>query len=93
MPLFKAAIKKITPLVPEMIEITDHYVIYKKRKIYFLGYDTTAIPISKIHSIEINANVTSTELIIQSVDDDIIKARRFALEDTLEIKLLIESQL
>lgn len=94
MSLFKAAVKKsVTPIIPEMIEITDRYVIFKKRKIHFLGYETTTIPFSKIFSIEINANVTSTELIIQSVEEDIIKAYRFAVEDTIKIKQLTESQL
>ena len=94
MPQFKAAVKKsVTPIIPEMIEITDRYVIHKKRKRYFPGYETITIPFSKIFSIEINANVTSTVLIIQSVEEDIIKAHRFALEDTIKIKQLIESQL
>ena len=94
MSIFKAAFTRgASPINPEMIEITDKFVIYKKRRIYLIGYDTIMIPISKISSVEINTGLIGSEIIIQSFGESTIKAHRFALNDAKEIKRLIENQL
>jgi hypothetical protein len=39
MPVFTAAITiGASPINPDTIEITDRFVVYKKRKIYLIGY-------------------------------------------------------
>jgi len=49
MALFKAAVTRgANPINPDTIEITGRSVIYKKRRIYLIGYDTIVIPFSKI---------------------------------------------
>ena len=94
MSVFKAAFTRgASPINPEIIEVTDKFVIYKKRKIYLIGYDTIMIPISKISSVEINTGLIGTEIIIQSFGEGTITAHRFSLNNAKEIKRLIESQL
>jgi len=94
MPLFKASITRgASPLNPDTIEITDRFVVFKKRKIYLIGYDTLMIPFSKISSVEINTGIIGTDLTISSFGEETINARRFSLKDAKEIKRLIENQL
>ena len=94
MPLFKAAITRGASLInPDTIEITDNTVIYKKRRIYLIGYDTILIPFSKISSVEINTGVIGTDIIIRSFGEGIITGHRFALNDAKEIKQVIESHM
>jgi hypothetical protein len=82
-----------SPINPDTIEITDNSVIYKKRRIYLIGYDTILIPYSKVSSVEINSGVIGTEIIIHSFGEGTIHGHRFALEDAIEIKRLIENRL
>ena len=46
-----------SPINPDTIEITNTSVIYKKRKLYLIGYDTILIPFTKISSVEINTGI------------------------------------
>jgi hypothetical protein len=94
MTVFKAAFSRgASPINPDVIEITDNSVIYKKRRIYLIGYDTILIPFSKISSVEINTGVVGTDIIIRSFGEGIITGHRFALNDAKEIKQVIESHM
>ena len=91
MPLFTAAITRgANPINPDTIEITDRFVIYKKRRIYLIGYDRISIPFSKIASIELNTGIIGTGITIHSNGLGSIYAHRFTLNDANEIKQLIE---
>ena len=94
MPKFTASfIRGASPINPDTIEITDKYVIYKKRRVYLIGYDKVVIPFSKISSVEINTGIIGTEITITSFGEGIIHAKPFSLNDAEEIKQLIEKQL
>ena len=94
MALFKAAVTRgANPINPDTIEVTDHSVIYKKRRIYLIGYDNILIPFSKISSVEINTGIIGTEITIHSFGLGTITVHRFTLEDAKEIKRLIEQQI
>ncbi|MEI6749174.1 MAG: hypothetical protein WCM93_08440, partial [Bacteroidota bacterium] len=81
MPLFTAAITRgASPINPDTIEITDRFVVYKKRRIYLIGYDTISIPISKISSVEINTGLIGSDITIQSFGEGTIAAHRFTLQ-------------
>jgi hypothetical protein len=82
-----------SPINPEMIEITDQFVIYKKRRIYLIGYDTILMLFSKISSIEINSGIIGTDIIIHSFGLGTIEGHRFALNDAKEIKRLVEERM
>ncbi|MGA3015259.1 MAG: hypothetical protein ABSD71_14620 [Bacteroidales bacterium] len=91
---FRAAITRGASLInPDTIEINDSSVIYKKRRVYLLGYDTILIPFSKISSVELNTSFIGTSITITSFGEGIIAAHRFALNDAKAIKQLIEEQL
>jgi len=94
MAVFKASIiRGASPINPDIIEVTDKFVIYKKRRIYLIGYDTIMIPFSKISSVEINTSIIGTDITIQSFGEGTIKAHRFALNDAKEIKQVIENHM
>ncbi len=94
MTVFKAAITRgANPINPDTIEITDRFAIFKKRRIYLIGYNSIMIPFSKISSVEINTGFIGTKIIIHSFGEDTITAHRFALKDAKQIKRLIENQL
>jgi hypothetical protein len=82
-----------SPINPDTIEITGSSVIYKKRRIYLLGYDSIVIPFLKISSVELNTSLIGTDIIIHSFGEGIIVGHRFALNDAKEIKRLIEDQM
>jgi hypothetical protein len=93
MPLFRAAITRgASPINPDFIEVTDKFVIYKKRRIYLIGYVTISIPKSKVSSIELNTGVIGTDLIITCFGMGTITGHRFTLRDAKEIKRLIETK-
>ncbi len=94
MPLFTAAITRgANPINPDTIEIADRFVIYKKRRIYLIGYDKIVIPFSKIASIEIETGLIGTKITIRSFGLGTITAHPFTLEDANEIKRLIEQNI
>jgi hypothetical protein len=91
MPLFTAAITRgASPINPDTIEINDNSVIYKKRRIYLVGYDKIIIPFSKIASVEIDTGIIGTRITIHSYGLGTITAHPFTLGDANEIKRLIE---
>jgi len=94
MSLFTAAITRgASPINPDTIEITDRLVIYKKRRIYLIGYDKIVIPFSKIASIEIDSGIIGTTITIHSYGLGTITAHPFSLDDANEIKQLIEKNI
>lgn len=94
MPIFKAAFTRgASPINPDTIEVTDKFVIYKKRRIYLIGFDKIEIPFSKISSIEISTALIGSDITIHSFGEGTFVGHRFALVDALEIKRLIENQL
>ena len=94
MPKFRSAVTRGGSIInPDRIEITDRSVIYKKRRIYLIGYDKIIIPFSKIASIEINTGIIGTEITIHSYGLGTITAHRFTLMDAKEIKRLIENRI
>lgn len=94
MQIFKAAITRgASPVNPDTIEIDDRYVIYKKRRIYLIGYDKIIIPLSRIASVELNTGIIGTRITIHSFGMGIIDAHPFTLDDANEIKRLIENKL
>ncbi|MGA3013857.1 MAG: PH domain-containing protein [Bacteroidales bacterium] len=82
-----------SPINPDTIEITDNSVIFKKLKIYLLGYDTIVIPFSKISSVELNSSLIGTNITIKSFGEGTIEGHRFSLSDAKEMKRLIEEQM
>jgi len=91
---FKASfIRGANPINPDTIEVTDMSVIYKKRRIYLIGYDQVVIPLTKISSVEINSGLIGTDITITSLGEGIIHAYHFRLSDAAEIKRLIEKKL
>jgi hypothetical protein len=78
---------------PDTIEITDSSVIFKKRKIYLLGYDSILIRFPKISSVELNTSLIGTDIIVHSFGEGTIEGHRFALNDAKEIQRLIEERM
>ena len=93
MPKFTASlIRGASPINPDTIEITYKYIIYKKRRLYLIGYDKIVIPINKVSSVEINTGIIGTEIRITSFGEGIIHSDPFSWSDVEEIKRLIENQ-
>lgn len=91
---FKASILRGASLInPDIIQITDGFVWYKKRRIYLIGYEEQIMKISKVSSVEINTDIIGSKIIIQSYGGSMITGHRFALNDTKEMKRLIEEQM
>jgi hypothetical protein len=91
---FKAAITRgASPINPDTIEITDNSVIFKKLKIYLLGYYSISIRFSKISSVELNTSLIGTDIIVHSFGEGTIEGHRFSLNDAKEIRRLIEEQI
>ena len=86
-------IRGASPINPDTIEVTDKYVIYKKRRRYLIGYDQVIVPINKISSVEINSGLIGSDITITSFGEGIIHGKCFSLSDAEEIKQLIESKL
>jgi len=82
-----------SPINPDMIEVIEQFVIYKKRRIYLIGYDSISMPFSKISSIEINTDIIGTNIIIHGFGLGTIEGHRFSLNDAKEIRRLIEEQI
>lgn len=82
-----------SPINPDTLEITDNSVIFKKRRIYLIGYDTILIPFSKVSSVELNTGVIGTDITIHSFGEGTIVGHCFTLEDGKAIKQMIENQL
>jgi hypothetical protein len=94
MPTFKAAITRgAVPVIRDIIEITDRFFIYRKRKIYLIGFTKVVIPLSKISSIELNSHIIGTDITITSFGTGTITAHRFTLSDANEIKSIIEKRI
>lgn len=92
--IFTAAITGgVSPINPDLIEITNRFVVYKKCNIYLIGCDNISIPFSKISSLEINIGIIGSDITIQSFGKGTITAHRFTLQDAKELKRLIENQL
>jgi len=92
MPIFKAAINRgANPINPDTIEVTDRFVIFKKRRIYLIGYDQVIIPFSKVSSVEIDTGIIGTDITIKSFGEGTIIGHRFTLKDATEIKGLIDN--
>jgi hypothetical protein len=82
-----------SPINPDMIEVIEQFVIYKKRRIYLIGYDSISMPFSKISSIEINTDIIGTDITIHSFGEGTIIGHQFSLNDAKEMKRLIEEQI
>ena len=94
MPQFTAAITRGASIInPDTIEITDKLVIYKKRRIYLIGYDKIVIPLSKVSSIEVDTGIIGTDITIRSFGEGIITGHNFTINDAKEIKNLIEQNI
>jgi hypothetical protein len=94
MSLFKGSILRgSSPINPDTIEVTDDSVIYKKRRIYLIGYDKVIIPFSKISSFEINTDIIGTIITIHSFGLGTIIGHKFSLKDSNKIKQLIEDKI
>jgi hypothetical protein len=90
--IFKSRITRLGPLLtPYVIEVDDNFVTFRKRNSYLLNVDSMSIPISKISSVNVDANILGTEIIITSFGEGEIRAKKFSLSDAKEIKQLIES--
>jgi hypothetical protein len=85
-------IRGASPINPDTIEVTGKYVIYRKRRIYLIGYDQLVILINKISSVEISSGLIGTDITITCFSEGIIHANRFSLSDAEEIKRLIEEK-
>ena len=86
-------IRGASPITPDVIEINKQFVIFKKRKIYLIGYDTILMPFSKISSVELNASLIGTEITIKSFGLGTITGHRFSHTAAKEMKQLIEKEI
>ena len=94
MPLFTAAITRGASIInPDTIEVTDKLVVYKKRRVYLIGYDKISIPLSKVSSIEVDTGIIGTNITIRSFGEGIITGHNFTISDAREIKNLIEQNI
>ena len=94
MTLFKGSVLRGSSIInPDTIEVTENSIIYKKRRIYLIGYDKVIIPFSNISSIEINTDIIGTVITIHSFGLGTIIGRRFSLKDSNRIKQLIEEKI
>jgi hypothetical protein len=92
--IFKSSISRFgSILAPHIIEIDDHFVVYKKRNNNLVNVDIVSIPISKISIIELNSSLVGTDVIIKSVGSGEIRAKNFTLGDAKKIKELIEARM
>lgn len=80
-------------LTPHVIEVLDHFVVYRKRNSNLINVDEISIPISKIAAIELNTSLVGTDVIIKSVGFGEIRAKNFTLSDARQIKKLIEERM
>lgn len=92
--VFKSAVTRGgNVLTPDIIEIHDDVVVYKKRNKILIGFDTITVPISKITSVSLNTSLWGTDIIIRSQGEDVIVGRKFTKSDAREIKKLIEERM
>ena len=92
--VFKSSISRFgSILTPHIIEIDDHFIVYKKRNKNLINVDILSIPISKIAAIELNTALVGTDIIIRSVGLGEIRAKNFTLGDAKQIKELIEARM
>ncbi len=77
-------------LRPDIIEIDDLYITYKKRKDHLLGKYSISIPVLNIVSIEIYKEIWGVQIIIKSYGKSVIIVKGFSLSTAKKIKKLIE---
>ena len=94
MPVFRSSVTRGGSLInPDMVEINNRFVVFKKRKKYLIGYDTILIPMAKISSVELDVHAIGVAITITSFGAGRIFAEHFSLDDAKEIKRLIENRI
>jgi hypothetical protein len=87
---FKSAITRGgNAILPEIINVTDSDVTWKKRNKTLISSDSISIPINSISSVEIDTSLIGTTIKIKSQGQREIIASNFTASDTNEIKKLI----
>ena len=76
---FKSRITRLGPiLTPYIIEVEDGFITFRKRNFYLLNVDSVSIPINKIASVELDAHILGTDIIITSFGAGEIRVKKFA---------------
>mgnify|MGYP001769975658 CR=1 FL=1 len=76
---------------PDNIIINPNSVTFKKRNKNLFNFDEKTIRINNIASVEVNASILGTSIIIKSYGGDEIIGRKFNITDAKEIKKLIDN--
>ena len=77
-------------LRPDVIEITDNYLVYKKRDVNLITVDEKAIPIKEIVEVSIDNHLIGADLILIGRGMGRISVSNFSKGDVRKIKRLIE---
>lgn len=77
-------------LRPDVIEIDQNNVTYKKRNSYLINSDTLSMPLKQVSSVKIDTSIIGTKIIISGTGRSSIVAEKFSKSDAHEIKRTIE---
>jgi len=90
---FTSDITRLGPiLTPYVLEIDDHYVRYSKRNKNLLNKDRITMAIETITSVEVNASLLGTTLIINGFNDRPIVIHSMNIQDAYLAQRVINEQ-
>jgi len=74
---------------PEIINISDLSITWKKRNKYLIGFDTISIARDKTSSVEVQNKIWGADIIITSNGLSEIKAKNFTVADARKIREIL----
>ena len=90
---FTSDITRLGPiLTPYVLEIDDYYVRYSKRNRNLINKDRMSIPIDIISSVDINASLLGTTLIIHGYGTANIEVKRLNIQDAYAIQEILNNR-
>lgn len=91
--VFKSAITRGgSVLTPDVIEIHNDSIIYKKRNKFLINVDSTTVPLGNISSVKLDTSLWGTDIIITTYGEGKIEVKKFSRTDAKEIARLISER-
>jgi hypothetical protein len=75
--------------MPEIINISDLSITWKKRNKYLIGFDSISIARDKISSVEVQNKIWGADIIITSNGLSKIIAKNFTVADSKKIREIL----
>ncbi len=79
------------PFMPDIIEIDDSYVTFRKKKSIFSALHTISIPLQNIVNIKVSKSGYGVNILIESFSKSSILGKGFSASEASEIKRLLTS--